>query len=344
MTRRPEPRGAAQAAGRARASSNRKVFIQRLVRAAAWIPWVSTVALRWFHARRYRRRFGRVPDLERPRRFTEYIVHRIVYDRDPLLRVVSDKVAVRHWIDHVLGPGYTVPLLGAWKSADDVPWSTLPVPFVLKPNHASGPYHIVTKGLTERTIASLRHSAGIWLKWDYFDRSFEWGYRHLPRRITAEPLLRAPDGGSLIEVDVFTFHGEPLLLLAFTGSKKSEAERCAIWLEASGKRSDMWGSTRLAEDVLDAAGLSRMKRAIEAARPQMVELSERIGAHFPYVRVDFYLTDDGLKIGELTTYPAAGAGVYRPKDADHRLGAMLRESGLRRRARGLQPYRWPPLD
>lgn len=343
MTRRPEQRGA-QAADRAPSPSKGKTRIERLARAVAWIPWVSQLALRRLHGRRYQRRFGRAPDLDRPRRFTEYIVHRIIYDRDPLLRVVSDKVAVRDWIDGVLGPGFTVPLLGAWKSADDVPWSSLPVPFVLKPNHASGPYKIVDKPLTAPIIASLRHSAGIWLTWDYFDRSFEWGYRRLPRRITAEPLLRAPDGGSLIEVDVFTFHGEPLILLAFTGSKKSDTERCAIWLDASGARSDMWGSTRMAEDVLDAAGLARMERELEAARPQMIELAARIGAHLPYVRVDFYLTDEGLKVGELTPYPAAGGGIYRPDDADHRLGAMLRESGRRRRARGLKPYPWPPLD
>lgn len=343
MRRRPERRGA-QAAHRPRAPSRRKVFIERLVRAAAWIPWVSTLALRWLHGRRYARRFGRAPDLDRPRRFTEYIVHRIVYDRDPLLRVASDKLAVRTWLDRLLGPGFTVPLLGAWKSADDVPWSSLPVPFVLKPNHASGPYHIVEQPLDASRIASLREEARSWIDKDFFDRSFEWGYRRLPRRITAEPLLRAPDGASLIEVDVFTFHGEPLILLAFTGSKKNEKERCAIWLEASGARSDMWGSTRLAEDVLDAASLARMERELEAARPQMIELAARIGAHFPYVRVDFYLTEDGLKIGELTTYPAAGGGIYRPDDADHRLDAMLRESGWRRRARGLAPYRWPPLD
>lgn len=316
---------------------------EKLRRALARTPGLSTRIVRDFHTRRYLRHFRRPPDLDRPRLFTEYIVHRIIYDRDPLLKVASDKIAVRRWIDRVLGPGYCVPLLGAWKSANQIPWTSLAVPFVLKPNHASGPFHIADR-LEPAEIPALARMAASWIEQDFFDRSFEWGYRGLPRRITAEPLLRAPDRGSLIEVDVFTFHGEPLVLLAFTGPKTSRTQRCAIWFDATGARSDLWGSTARAEDVLDPAGVERMERQVEAARPRMLELSRRIGAHFSYIRVDFYITDAGLKIGELTTYPAAGLGIYRPADADARLGSMLRDTGLRRRARGLEPYRWPPLN
>jgi hypothetical protein len=314
----------------------------RLRVALARMPGLSTWVIREFHRRRYARHFHRRPNLDRPRLFTEYILHRIIYDRDPLLKVASDKIEVRRWIDRVLGPGYSVPLLGAWDSANRIAWSRLAPPFVLKPNHASGAFHIV-HSLEPHDIPQLTTMAARWIERDYFDGSFEWGYRGLPRRITAEPLLASPDGGSLIEVDVFTFHGEPRILLAFTGPKTSHSQRCAMWIDATGERSNLWGSTARAEDVLDPAGVMRMQAEVEAARAPMLELSRRIGAHFSYVRVDFYITDDGLKIGELTTYPAAGLGIYRPDDADARLGAMLRETGLRRRERGLKPYRWPPL-
>jgi hypothetical protein len=308
------------------------------------VPWLSIRVLRGYHARRYARSFGRRPNLERPRLFTEYILHRIVHDRDPLLKVVSDKIAVRRWIDAVVGEGFTVPLLGAWASADEIDWAALPIPFVLKPSHSSGPFRIVEQAVSAAQRQALVEEVSAWLAVDFFDVSLEWGYKGLPRRVTAEPLLRSADGASLIEVNVFAFHGQPRMLLAFTGHKHSETERCVMWIEASGARSDMWGSTALAHDVLGPDGAQRMADQVEAARPAMLELSRRIGSHFPYVRVDFYITDGGLKIGELTSYPAAGCGVYRPDDADMRLGRMLRDSGLARRAAGHPPYPWPPLD
>jgi hypothetical protein len=317
---------------------------RKVVLTLTHVPGLSTWAVKCLLARRYARHFGRAPDLRRPRLFTEHILHRIVYDRDPLLKIASDKVAVRGWIDGVLGPGYTVPLLGTWHSADQIDWMSLPIPFIVKPAHSSGPFRIVDRPLDEAHIQELTTAVAQWVDEDFFHTSFEWGYRGLRRRVTAEPLLRAPDGGRLVEVDVFTFHGQPRVLLAFTGHKHSETDRCAIWVEESGSRSHMWGSTALAEEVLDSAGVKRMEDQIEAARPGMIELSRRIGEHFPYVRVDFYITDTGLKIGELTTYPAAGLGIYHPDDADARLGRMLRDSGLQRRDRGLAPFAWPPLD
>jgi hypothetical protein len=317
---------------------------RRLLVALARTPGLSTAVLRARHVRRYRRSVGRKPDLRRPRLFTEYILHRIVYDRDPLLKVASDKFAVRGWIDRVLGPGYAVPLLGAWQSADRIDWASLPVPFVIKPAHCSGPFHVVERTPEPDEIAKLSADLAGWLGSDFFDTSFEWGYKDLPRRILCEPLLRSPDGGPLIEVTVFVFHGQPRILLALAGHKHSAKDRCTLWLDENGVRSDIHVGAPAVEEVLGETGARRMAEQVEAVRLEMVELSRKVGDHFSYVRVDFYITDAGLKIGELTTYPVAGLAVYKPDDADARLGRMLRDSGLQRRDRGLAPFAWPPLD
>ena len=310
----------------------------------AHVPLASTWAVKKIHVRRYRRRLGRSPDLVRPRRFTEYILHRIIYDRDPLLKIVSDKVAVRGWIDRVLGPGFSVGLLGSWTSAGSIPWTGLPTPFVIKPSHCSGPFDVVERTPDPDAIVALEKQVAPWLDADHFDNSFEWGYRNVPRRIIAEPLLRAPDGGPLVEVTAFVFHAEPRILLALAGHKHSPTERCTLWLDENGTRSDISVAAPQVEEVQGLEGASRMKEQVEAVRHEMLELCRRIGEHFGYIRVDFYITDAGLKIGELTPYPVAGLASYRPDDADTRLGSMLRDSGLRRRDRGLAPHAWPPLD
>lgn len=306
------------------------------------MPGLSGWKLRRLHTRRYYAKFKRWPNLRRPRLFTEYITLRVITDRNPLLKVANDKIAVRDLINRILGPGYTVPLLTVWSRTEQIEWTSLPLPFVVKPNHMSGPHRIVQR-LSSADLADMSVEATAWLKQDYFDRSFEWGYRNLPRRIIAEPLLRAADGGTLIEVDVFTFHGQPRVLLAMTGGKRSR-QRCAAWFDHEGKRLDLRGVTPLAEEILEPAAVERITSQIHTCRPELLDVSRRIGAHFPFIRVDFYLANEGLKIGELTTYPAGGRGIYEPAGWDSRLGEMLRETAPRWEGRNRRkPGDWPPL-
>ncbi|MGH8518185.1 MAG: ATP-grasp fold amidoligase family protein, partial [Panacagrimonas sp.] len=286
--------------------------------------------------RSYTQCVGRAPDLRRPRRFSEYVTHRLVYDRDPLLKKISDKLAVRRIIAETVGDQYVVPLLGTWKRAGEVAWRDLPLPAVFKPTHLSGPFKFL-HDLRSIDLEALMREADGWLGEDYFDRNAEWAYLGCPRRLVAEPLLLAPDRGPLVEASVFTFHGEPVLIKALQGRKGSK-ERCCLWQDPAGQTPGLSDITPLARERLAAAEFLRMKRQVDDARAEMLDVSARIGSRIPLVRVDFYLTDHGLRIGELTAYPLGGTTRYEPPEWDERLGQMLRDSGLRRIARGLPPY------
>lgn len=143
--------------------------------------------------RRYESVFGRMPRIDAPSGFNERILHRILYDRDPRLKIICDKLPVREFIRERAGPEFVVPLLGVWKDPASIPWDALPRRFVLKPNHSSGPVALVRTD-AERDPAALSARAAEWLDHDYFDVSFEWGYRNMPRRLLAEPLLTGPGG------------------------------------------------------------------------------------------------------------------------------------------------------
>ena len=78
-----------------------------------------------------------------PVTFNEHIVHRLMFDRDPLLHTLCDKVAVKAFIAERVGPDYAVPLLGAWTSISQIRWDDLPENFVLKPSYSSGPFEVV---------------------------------------------------------------------------------------------------------------------------------------------------------------------------------------------------------
>jgi len=52
----------------------------------------------------------------------------------------------------------------------------------------------------------------------------------------------------------------------------------------------------------------------------MLELAEKIGEAFDFIRVDFYNLNGKIYIGELTHYPASGIGKFEPSSFDFKLG------------------------
>jgi hypothetical protein len=49
----------------------------------------------------------------------------------------------------------------------------------------------------------------------------------------------------------------------------------------------------------------------------MLDLAERIGAQFDFVRVDLYSPPAGILFGEVTFYPDGGLSTFVPKEQDH---------------------------
>ncbi len=66
--------------------------------------------------KRYKEHHGIAPRLNSPVSFNEHILHRIIYYRDPRLKVICDKLAVRDFILQHAGPEFAVPLLGVWET------------------------------------------------------------------------------------------------------------------------------------------------------------------------------------------------------------------------------------
>src|SRR5262245_8145705 len=116
--------------------------------------------------RRYRVLFGRWPRLFPPISFNEHILHRIIFDRDPRLKVICDKVALRQFVRDKVGSKYNVLLIGVYGHPDEIEWQKLPVKFVLKASHASGSARIIDQSISlDRD--ELSRLAGQWLAQEY---------------------------------------------------------------------------------------------------------------------------------------------------------------------------------
>lgn len=264
---------------------------------------------------------GRVPALDPPRGFNAHVINRILHDRDPRLKQVCDKIAARDLIRATLGDAVLVPLLGSWDDPLAVPWESLPLPFVMKPNHASGLFHFVTE--REQVVpATLSALAASWLAIDHYRTAYEWGYRGIPRRLMVEPLLRGPEGDTPVESQVFCFGGKAAFVRIYTGGAVPAA-RTDNWFDPEGVRQPIALTTPIGDYVLDPA-LAR----------RLAAMAEAVAAGWDHLRVDFFLTDQGIKAGELTAYNRAGLAIWQTEEMDLRLGRLWDEGATRLRDKG----------
>ncbi len=265
--------------------------------------------IQWNLVARYKSFFDVMPRLNPPIGFNEKILHRIIYDRDPKLRIVCDKVALRRFIEERVGEEYVVPLLGGWERASEIAWDTLPQKFVLKPSHSSGPFAIVDRSIGMNT-EKLTAEAEQWLSYDYFERALEWAYRGIPRRILAEPFLCSSNGDAAPEAQIYVFSGKAALINALEGTKLTP-ERKSCWFDVTGRRV-----------AIKKTGPTTMVELSDKDRQKMVEVAERVSHDFSSLRVDFFITSSGLKIGELTPFTLGGTAKWDPPEMDELLGKL----------------------
>jgi hypothetical protein len=295
--------------------------IKRIIkRRKARLPWIGRAVVHRRLTQRYVDAFGVPPRLDPPISHNEHILHRSLYDRDPMLRVVTDKIAVREIIAERVGPEAVVPTLGVWSRVEDIDWERLPNAFALKPNHASGTVALV-RSAAERDPAALATKARSWLNYDYFDYSHEWGYRDMDRVVIAEPLLTC-GGAAPVEAQVFTFQGKAALVRVLCGPVATD-DRTSNWFTLGGERLPYVSAVRLGDHDLARAEIERL-----------VPMAERAAVGFRQLRVDFYLTDDGPKIGELTPYHGGGFTGWNDDRFNHLLGRLWSDRGLLDRVAG----------
>lgn len=269
-----------------------------------WLKrWEYALCPEWKIRHSFHRRKGYWPDLVHPRTLSEKLQWFKLHVRDPLITRCADKHAVRAYVAERIGAEHLVPLLGVWDRAEEVDFSALPGAFVLKPNHASGEV-IICRDKGALDVGAARARMAAWLRTNYFDRKYEWGYKDIPPKLLCEPLLDE----DIIDYRFFCIAGE--VIIAKVSAEAGHTDRQGY-------------VTAEFEPLPDAAG----RRWCEGmARPPqweaMKEMARRLSADFPFVRVDLYDVAGHIYFSELTFTPSSGMDPHLPRDLDDRLGAM----------------------
>ena len=261
-----------------------------------------------------------------PTTFNQKIWHRKLADRRPILKTYCDKVATHDHVARMLPAKVMQERLAIAESVTGLRRDHLPDEVILRVSHASGGSVITWDG-----PASAGQGHHVWVRRAYstadldwaritaeldrcLDHDFgwdmlEWGYFHVPPLVVADRLYRGPEGGVPDDLSLYVFHGR-VEVIRQTNDRQRDTERAAGSYDRDWKPLPIDGKPK----------------PVRFPRPtdldQAIELAEALCVGGETMRVDFLLTAQGLKFGEITPYTMSGNWELTLESADHYLGSL----------------------
>ena len=242
-------------------------------------------------------RHRRLMNLRAPARFTDLVQHRKLFNRDPRLPALADKVRVKDHVARVLGPGWVIPTL--WHGTRLPERHDWPLPFVVKSRHGCNQHAFVRDGSEDWD--AIRNVAARWSRRRYGAWLDEWLYAHVPRGVVVEPFV-GDDGRLPIDYKLFVFGGRVQYVQVHLA--REHAHRWVVFDRD-------WRPVSPASDMPPPP----------ATLPAMIAAAEELARPFDFVRVDFYEARGRPLFGEMTFYPGSGLHPIEPASLDFAMGA-----------------------
>ena len=252
------------------------------------------------HAK-FLRRMGRMPDVAVPRDYTDRMLWRKLFDRNPLFIIFADKLATKDWIA-ARCPDLPIPAT-LWRGSDpaEIPRGLLRPGVIVKANHGSN-FNLPIRDVVpphEEVVATARR----WLATTWGRRRGEWHYAQVRREVFVEEMVGGD--GPLVDIQVRAGGGRAgLCSVSFDTKTPRQTVR---YMDSEGNGlTDPLGDVTPAPDTLPTP--PRLADAVAAARVLSREVD--------FARFDFLADGRGLWAGEITLFPAAGHGVLEGEMRD----------------------------
>ena len=273
-----------------------------------WVPDMMMLKLQ------YRIKMGRSLNTKNPQRYTEKLqLYKAHYHNPEMLECV-DKYTVREFVKRRLGTDrYLNTLFQVADTADGIDFDSLPNKFVLKTTDGGdGANVLVCTDKSELDIDETIRKVNSWRNKKYYIVSREWAYKGAKQsRVIAEAYLEddANADGSIDDYKFLCFDGKFRYL--WVDKDRFSHHKRGFWDEnlqfLQGVYSD-W-------PTFDGNGIDLPENIQE-----MIELSEKLAAGFPFARIDWYNIKGKITFGEVTFYPWSGYVQYTPDSFDYELG------------------------
>lgn len=249
------------------------------------------------------RHLGYWPHILHPRSFNEKTAYRKMYAWKNVPPQLADKWAVRAWVARTVGEKYLNEVYGVYDRAEDIDFSKLPETFVLKATHGSAMNILVCnrEGFDE---AATREKCRKFLATTYGWLCNELWYASIPHRIIAEKYLSQPGKALPDDYRCFVFDGH-------MNHAEVDCNRKTPHITNTTMSRD-WKLLPFAQYLPCDSDLPK-----PPCWEEMVEVAEKLGAGFDFVRVDLYSPDGKSVIfGEMTFAHESGWSNFLPTSQD----------------------------
>lgn len=225
---------------------------------------------------------------------------------DVLRQYVSDKELAKYFINYQLGYAATPETYAVFNGPEEFTTEGLNKPCVLKPAHMSGGivYYDPAEGLTDAQRDRILRSFEI----DWYRETRERNYKNLRRRVIAEELVDERE--AIMDYKVFCVDGEPRLIQA-DHARHTNLSRVLYTPD--------W-------EPLDFSyhGVPRREPGPRPhLLPKMLDHARRLSAFFSFLRVDCYLANERLYVGELTNCHTNALNLFDDIEQERALSRHL---------------------
>lgn len=260
----------------------------------------------------YKKRFGIFPDLNNPRNFNEKNNWRKLHERNDIYTQMVDKYSIKKIVKDRLGEEYTFKLLDSWNKAEDIDITNLPEKFVLKVNHAGGIQVCRDKSFFDLNKAKKSLSKA--LKEDYFSFNREWPYKNVKRKVIAEEYM----GENLIDYKNYCFDGKLTYTLVWKNVSREDGTKPQAYFCGAYDRE--WNKTnlKLGYPSLENENIEKPK-----CYEELIKVTETMSKDIPFVRVDTYIINNRVYVGEMTFFPWGGYQKFIDEYWNNKLGEMI---------------------
>lgn len=261
----------------------------------------------------FQKKLGYKLNLKNPQTFNEKLQWLKLFYHDPLMTQCADKYLMRKYVKKVVNDKHLTLLLGVYDDPEKINFDQLPKSFVIKVNWGSG-QNIIVKNKNKLNIEETKTKLKEWLEHDsnHYFFSFEWPYKNIQPKIVIEEYIEKKNEEKY-DYKIFCFYGEPkFFYITKNGHDHS-------------KMSLSHYDTNFNQLLVKLNHYSFIEDKIFKPNyyQEMLNIAKKLAHPFPFCRVDFFNFKDDFYIGELTFYPAAAIGNFKPVNWDLKFGNFL---------------------
>jgi hypothetical protein len=254
---------------------------------------------------------GRWPNLQNPQRFTEKLQWYKLHYRNPLMTRCADKFEVKNVMREYGLEKHVAKLYQVVNDVHEIDFDLLPESFVIKSTNSSGT-NIFVHDKSKIDFNQIEKDVKKWKQAKTVCVGREWAYKNIPQKLIVEEIIPCDkkNKNGLIDYKFLCFNGEPKV----------------VWVDINRFTNHVRRFFDLDWNVIDVES-NHPSADFPIPKPdhfdEMVNLSKKLSADFPFVRVDLYNTCGQIYLGELTFYPWSGTVQFTPDSFDYTLGEMF---------------------